>query len=30
MLEREVGDQEHRIRDIGHGLDFVREHISHS
>jgi sugar phosphate isomerase/epimerase len=30
MVEREVGDQPARIRDIGHGLDFVREHLSRS
>lgn len=30
MIEREVGDQEARIRDIGLGLDVVREHLSRS
>lgn len=30
MLEREVGDQEARIRDLGIGLDVVREHLSRS
>jgi sugar phosphate isomerase/epimerase len=30
MVEREVGDQPARIRDIGHGLDLVREHLSRS
>ena len=28
MIEREVGDQAARIRDIADGLDFVREHLS--
>ena len=30
MIEREVGDQAARIRDIADGLDFVREHLSTS
>ena len=30
MIEREVGDQAARFRDIGDGLDFVREHLATS
>lgn len=30
MIEREVGDQPARIRDIGHGLDFVRHLLAQS
>ena len=30
MIEREVGDQAARIRDIRHGLDFVRKILSES
>jgi sugar phosphate isomerase/epimerase len=29
LIEREVGDQSMRIRDIAHGLDFVRKCLAH-